>query len=140
MHDANNFYRNTTDSLTATETSAWLATYGSPAIGLRVFIEIPKQSVGDTLQATLQFSTDGTTLETASSLEIGILSSTTAAITTPVTRVRGVTGMRFKYSRLVLTALGTSPDFGAVRAGVADPRAEPNLLGVGAFAGNNPQL
>lgn len=133
MRDVNLFFRNTTDSLTATETSAWVAIMGTPAAGLPIFVEVPKQSVGDTLAITLQFSADGTNSIPGESLQLDQLASTTVAITDGVTMRKVIGGYRRKYARLILTVAGTSPDFGAVRAGVDQVGLDQNRLGMGAL-------
>lgn len=119
IYDANLAFRATTDSLTATETSSALTINGTPAGGLALVIDIPKQSVGDTMQVTLQHSTDNSTYTTL--LQVETVASTTVAITDPKKIIRRF-HTRAKYVRTVTTVAGTSPDFGAVgiRAGDAD--------------------
>ncbi|MGE3463898.1 MAG: hypothetical protein AB7I04_18470 [Pseudomonadales bacterium] len=104
-------FRNTTDSLTQTETSSFLTINGTPADGLAIVIDVPKKSIGDTMQVTLQFSEDGTNVR--ESLAIATVASVTEASTVPFKIVRRF-HTRFKYVRTSTTVAGTSPDFGAV--------------------------
>lgn len=117
IYDNNLAFRSTTDSLTQTETSSALTLNGTPAGGLALVIDIPKQSIGDTMQVTLQHSTDNSTYTNL--LVIETVASTTAAITTPKRLVRRFHS-RAKYYKTVTTVAGTSPDFGAVGIRVGD--------------------
>lgn len=117
MKDENLFFRDTTASLTETETSSALAINGTPAGGLAIEINIPSQSVGDTMQVTLQHSTDDSTYTTL--LAIETVASTASAISVPKKIVRRF-HTRAKYVRTVTTVAGTSPDFGAVNMAVVD--------------------
>lgn len=117
MNDANLFFRDTTASLTGTETSSALAINGTPAGGLAIIVEIPKGSIGDTMQVTLQHSTDDSTYTTLVACET--VASQTEAVTTPRKIVRRFY-TRAKYVKTVTTVAGTSPDFGAVSIRVGD--------------------
>ena len=108
-------------SLTATETSSGVAINRTPQGGLACVINVPKQSIGDTVTAKLQHSTDDSTYTDLINFEV--VASTTAAITTSS-----------KYVRTVLTVAGTSPDFGAVTVMIGD-RDQWNNISVGANAG-----
>lgn len=134
MYDTQLFFRNTTDSLTATETSAALTINGTPSQGLAVVIDIPKKSVGDTVQALLDHSTDASTYTTLATFET--VASVAAASTVPFKLVRRF-NTRNKYVRLRLLVAGTSPDFGAVSARIGDAD-EWNLLSRGQNASSNP--
>lgn len=117
MRDNNLFFRNTTASLTATETSSGLAINGTPAGGLAVVIDVPKKDVGDTVQFKLQHSTDDLTYTDLGVFET--IASVTATVSTPTKLVRRF-HTRNKYVRLLSTVAGTSPDFGAVKAYIGD--------------------
>jgi hypothetical protein len=125
VRDANLMFRATSASLTATETSS-LTIDGTPADGLALVIDIPKQSVGTTLRPTLLHSTDGTTYTTL--LTIDTVASVTAAITASKRIVRRF-HTRLKYVRLILTVAGTSPDYGTVSAAIEDD-TQWNVLGI----------
>ena len=112
MYDANLQFRNTTASLTETETSSAVEINGTPADGLAVVLEIPKKSVGDTLALTIEHSSNNSAWTTLVSAET--VASVAEASTVPFRIVR-----RFytplKYVRTVLTVAGTSPDFGVAK-------------------------
>ena len=134
MFDANLLFRNTTDSLTATETSSWLTINGTGVDGLCLVMDVPKKSVGDTMQVTIQFSEDGSNVR--ESYAAAAVASVTEASTVPFKIVRPFK-TRFKYVRTVTTVAGTSPDFGVVqsRLGSGD---EWNLLTRGNAAPSAP--
>lgn len=132
--DSQLFFRNTTDSLTQTETSSALTINGTPAAGLALVIDVPKKSIGDTMQVTLQHSTDNSTWTNL--LFIETVASVTAASTVPFNITRRV-HTRNKYVRTVTTVAGTSPDFGAVSIKIGDSE-QWNLLDVGQNATANP--
>lgn len=112
MFDNDLFLRTTgAGSLTATETSAGVAIKGTPLKGLAAVVNIPKKSVGDTVLAKVQHSTDNVTYTDLVSFET--VASVTAASTTPIQLVRRF-ATELKYVRVELTVAGTSPDFGAV--------------------------
>ena len=112
MFDNDLFLRTTgAGSLTATETSAGVAIKGTPLKGLSAVVNIPKKSVGDTVRAKVQHSTDNVTYTDLVSFET--VASVTAADTTPIQLVRRF-ATELKYVRAELTVAGTSPDFGAV--------------------------
>lgn len=127
VFDANLQFRNTTASLTATETSSGLAINGTPHDGLALVIDVPKKSIGDTMQVTLQHSTDDSSYQTL--LTLDTVASVTAASTVPFKIVRRF-HTRLKYVRTVITVAGTSPDFGAVVARIGD-QDEWNVTGLG---------
>jgi hypothetical protein len=116
MKDLALFFRTTTDSLTATETSAYkdLGSKGRP-IPLTVLVDIPKQSVGDTIKAKLLQSDNGTTAIDDEDIELFLIASVTGAITAPVQKRRHVTP-NHRYVALEMVVAGTSPDYGAVKA------------------------
>jgi len=117
MFDNNLQLRNTTASLTATETSAGKEINGTPSGGLAIVMDVPKKSVGDTLQLTIQHSTDNSAWTDLVVAET--VASVTQASTVPFKIVRRfVTPL--KYVRTVLTVAGTSPDFGAVKVRIGD--------------------
>lgn len=134
IYDSQLYFRSTTDSLTQTETSAALTINGTPADGLAIVIDVPKKSVGDTMQLSLQHSTDNSTWTTL--LNVETVASVTAASTVPFKIVRRFF-TRNKYVRSVITVAGTSPDFGAVIARIGDD-SQWNLLSVGQNATANP--
>lgn len=113
IFDANLMFRDTTDSLTATETSSWLTINGTGVNGLCLVMDVPKKSVGDTMQVTLQFSGDGSNVDESYAVET--VASVTEASTVPFKIVRPFK-TRFKYVRTVTTVAGTSPDFGVVKS------------------------
>lgn len=116
IYDSQLFFRNTSDSLTATETSSWLTINGVNAQDLAVVIDVPKKSIGDTAQFTLQFSENGSNAR--DSYAIATVASVTESTTVPFNITRPFK-TRYKYARLVSTVAGTSPDFGAVVARIA---------------------
>jgi len=118
MNDNNLFFRTGgVGSLTATETSATITINETPIDGLALKVVVPKQSVGDTVQVTLQHSTDNTTYTNL--LALDTIVSSTVAITSSVRQIgRFVT--RAKYVRTVTTVAGTTPDFGAVQIFLGD--------------------
>lgn len=130
IYDANLQFRNTTDSLTQTETSAALKIGPTPAGGLNLVIDVPKKSVGDTMQLTLQHSTDNSTFTNLTTIET--VASVTQASTVPFKIVRPI-DTQVPYVRTVITVAGTSPDFGAVkvRVGGRGERWQQNALGTG---------
>ena len=134
IFDSQLLFRSTTDSLTATETSSALTINGTPADGLAIVVEVPKKSVGDTMQVTLQHSTDNSTWTNL--LFIETVASVTEASTTPFKLVRRF-HTRNKYVRTVTTVAGTSPDFGVVISRIGDAD-QWNLLGIGQNATSNP--
>lgn len=117
MYDSNLAFRNTTDSLTQTETATGIAINGTPAGGLALVIIIPKKSIGDTMQVTLQHSTDDNTYTNLVVDET--VASVTEASTVSERRVKRFY-TRNKYVRTVTTVAGTSPDFGAVKLLIHD--------------------
>lgn len=135
VYDSNLQFRSTTDSLTATETSATVTVWG--ARNMSVVIDVPKKSTGDTMQPTVQVSTDGTTW--SDHLVIETVASVTAGGNpgNPFKIIRQLDFHGNKYSRLVTTVAGTSPDFGAVQARLTTALAQ-NRLGVGQNATSNP--
>lgn len=134
MRDNNLLFRNTSASLTETETSAALEINGTPLKGMAVVINVPKKSAGDTLIATLHHSTNGSAWTTLVNFET--VASVTEASTVPFKITRRF-ATRNKYVRLVLAVAGTSPDFGAVNAHI-ESMAEWNDLKVGTTATVNP--
>ena len=135
VFDTNLQFRSTTDSLTATETSAAVSIPGgTPIDGLALVIDVPKKSVGDTMQVTLQHSTDNSTYTNL--LVTETVASVAAASTVPFKIVRRFyTGN--KYLKTVTTVAGTSPDFGAVQIRIGDDDND-NRLAVGADDTANP--
>ena len=129
MNDANLFFRNTTDSLTQTETSSALDIGGTPAGGAVFFMHVPKQSQTDTIVAKLLFSTDDSDYTDEDTITIAIVSATATAVTAGRS-IRRRFHTRYRYVKLELTVAGTSPDYGAVRAGV-NIGPDNNFLGVG---------
>ena len=133
MYDNNLQFRQTTASLTQTETSTALK-IAVPADGLALVVDVPKKDVGDTLQITLQHSTDNSTFTTLLTEEL--VASVTATSTVPFKIVR-----RFQsanaYFRTVMTVAGTSPDFGAVQARIGDKDLWQNVA-MGTYATANP--
>lgn len=137
INDTNMFFRTSgAASLTATETSASITINGTPAIGLAWVVDIPKKSVGDTVQLSLEHSTDDSTYTTIAEMEI--VASVTAGLSpgTPFKLVRGFK-TRNKYVREVRYVLGTSPDFGVVISRI-DDTSQWNLLTTGQNATANP--
>lgn len=134
IFDTNLYFRSTSDSLTQTETSAALTINGTPADGLAIVIEVPKKSVGDTMQVTLQHSTDNVTYTNL--LTIETVASVTQASTVPFKIVRRF-HTRLKYVRTVTTVAGTTPDFGVAISRLGDDE-QWNVLGVGQNAGSTP--
>ena len=134
MYDSNLQFRSTTASLTATETSAAVTINGTPATGLALVVDVPRKDVGDTLQVTLQHSTDNTTWTPLLTLET--VASVTVASTVPFKLVRRF-HTRNKYVRTVMTVAGTTPDFGAVQARIGD-QDQWNLTAMGQNATVNP--
>ena len=104
-------------SLTATETATGVSIKGTPLKGLSAVVIVPKQSVGDTMRAKIQHSTDDSTYTDLVSFET--LASVTAAITSSVILVRRF-ATELKYVRSEITVAGTSPDFGAVVVVIGD--------------------
>ena len=118
VFDAGLFLRTSgAGSLTETQTSAGVAVKGTPGIGMSCVLIVPKQSVGDTLAVKLQHSTDDVTYTDLQNFDL--IASTTVAITTSSKYVRRF-ATEYKYVRSVATALGTSPDFGAVVIAIGD--------------------
>lgn len=118
MFDSNLFFRTGgAGSMTSTETSSAITLKETPIGGLALHVIVPKQSVGDTVQVTLQHSTDGTIY--TSLLALDTIVSTTQAITDPVHQI-GRFATRAKYVKTVATVAGTSPDFGAVQIFLGD--------------------
>lgn len=135
VYDTQLAFRSTTDSLTQTETSSVVTIPGgTPIDGLALIIDIPKKSVGDTMQVTLQHSTDNSTYTNL--LVIETVASVTAASTVPFKIPRRFYS-RNKYYKTVTTVAGTSPDFGAVLIRVGNDDNW-NILSVGANASTNP--
>lgn len=135
MNDNNLFFRTSgAASLTETETSAALTINGTPAIGLTLIVDVPKQSIGDTMQVDLQHSTNNSTWTRLLSMET--VASVTAAITTSI-QLRRLFHTRNKYVRTVITVAGTTPDYGAVVARVVNAQ-QWNVRGVGQNATSNP--
>ncbi len=135
VYDSQLQFRSTTDSLTQTETSSAVSIPGgTPIDGLALVIDVPKKSIGDTMQVTLQHSTDNSTYTNL--LTIETVASVTAASTVPFKITR-----RFntdnKYLKTVTTVAGTSPDFGAVQIRIGDDDNWNNLA-VGANVTVNP--
>ncbi len=135
IYDSQLFFRTSgAGSLTATETSATLTIDGTPAIGLALVINVPKKSVGDTVQPILDHSTDNSTFTPLVALET--VASVTEASTVPFQLVRRF-HTRNKYVRLRWLVAGTSPDFGACTAMINDG-SQWNILKVGQNAASNP--
>lgn len=134
VFDSNLQFRSTTDSLTQTETSAAVTINGTPADGLALVVDVPKKDIGDTLQVTLQHSTDNSTWTTLITTET--VASVTATSTVPFKIVRRF-NTRNKYVRTVMTVAGTSPDFGAVKARIGD-NDQWQSAGMGVNATSNP--
>lgn len=134
MRDNNLLFRDTTASLTETETSAAIEINGTPLKGMAVVLNVPKKSIGDTLQLTLQHSTNGSTWTTLLTAET--VASVTEASTVPFKITRRF-NTRNKYAKVILTVAGTSPDFGAVN-GHIESMAEWNDLPLGTTATVNP--
>ena len=135
VYDSQLQFRSTTDSLTGTETSAAVAIPGgTPIDGLALVIDVPKKSVGDTMQVTLRHSTDNSTYTDL--LVTETVASVATASTVPFKIVR-----RFNtgngYLKTVTTVAGTSPDFGAVQIRIGDDDND-NRLAVGASDTANP--
>lgn len=128
MLDNNLFLRTTgAGSLTATETTSGIAIKGTPQGGLAWIVCVPKKSVGDTIVAKLQHSTDDSTYTDLVTLEV--VASVTVADTDSDKHVRRF-ATELKYVRAEFTAAGTSPDFGAVWSAIGDRDAW-NTLQVG---------
>lgn len=135
-YDAQLQFRSTTDSLTQTETSSAVSIPGgTPIDGLALVVDVPKKSIGDTMQVTLRHSTDDSTYTDL--LVTETVASVTAASTVPFKIVRRF-NTRAKYLKTVITVAGTSPDFGAVQARIGDDDTS-YFLGVGANITANPQ-
>lgn len=118
MFDNNLFLRTTgAASLTQTETATGIAISGTPLKGLSLVVGVPKLSIGDTMQVSLQHSTDDSTYTTLLNMET--VASVTAADSTSKIYIRRF-ATELKYVRSVITVAGTSPDFGAVWAAVGD--------------------
>lgn len=132
MYDNGLFLRTSgAGSLTQTETATGVAINRTPKGGLACVINVPKQSVGDTITAKLQHSTDDSTYTDLVNFEV--VASTTAAITDSSKYVRRF-ATELKYVRSVLTVAGTSPDFGAVTVVIGDADQWNNVK-VGAASG-----
>lgn len=121
MLDNNLFLRTSgAGSLTATETATAVRIKSTPQGGLALRVIVPKQSVGDTIQVTLQHSTDNSTFTNLLVMET--LASVTVAVTASLELTR-----RFMtqagYVRTVTTVAGTSPDYGAVVIALGDQDA-----------------
>ena len=135
VYDSNLQFRSTTDSLTATETSSAVSIPGgTPIEGLALVIDVPKKSVGDTMQVTLRHSTDDSTYTDLVVTET--VASVATASTTPFKIIRRF-HTRNKYLKTVTTVAGTSPDFGAVQIRIGDDNVQ-NDLAVGANVSSNP--
>lgn len=135
MNDSNLFFRTSGSvSLTQTETTSGIAINGTPAIGLALVVDVPKVSVGDTMQVILDHSTDDSTYTTLEALET--VASVTVASTVPFKLTRRFY-TRNKYIRTRILVAGTSPDFGAVVVRVTDSD-QWNILKVGQNAASNP--
>lgn len=135
VYDSQLQFRNTTDSLTATETSSAVnIPGGTPIDGLALVIDVPKKSIGDTMQVTLRHSTDNSTYTDL--LVIETVASVTAASTVPFKITRRFYS-RNAWFKTVTTVAGTSPDFGAVQMRVGNDDNW-NILSVGASATSNP--
>lgn len=133
--DATLFFRTSgAASLTQTETATAIAINGTPAIGLALVVDVPKKSVGDTMQVLLDHSTDNSTFTNLLSFET--VASVTAASTVPFKLVRRF-HTRLKYIQTRIIVAGTSPDFGVVVVRVTDSD-QWNVLGVGQNAGSTP--
>ena len=131
MFDNNLFFRTSgAGSMSSTETSSAITINGTPIGGLSVNVIIPKRDVGDTVQVTLQHSTDNSTYTTLYAFDT--VASITATNTTAI-RLRQRVTTRAKYLRTVSTVAGTSPDFGAVQIFLGD-RDYPNNYQVTAAA------
>ena len=135
VYDSNLQFRSTTDSLTTTETSATVSIPGgTPIDGLALVIDVPKKSVGDTMQVTLRHSTDDSTYTDL--LVTETVASVATASTAPFKIVRRFF-TRNKFLKTVTTVAGTSPDFGAVQIRIGDDDVQ-NDLAVGANVTSNP--
>lgn len=135
VYDSNLQFRSTTDSLTATETSSAVSIPGgTPIEGLALVIDVPKKSAGDTMQVTLQHSTDDSTYTNLVVTET--VASVATASTVPFRIIRRF-HTRNKYLKTVTTVAGTSPDFGAVQIRI-DNASVQNDLAVGANVSSNP--
>ncbi len=118
MFDNNLFFRTSgAGSMTSTETSSAITINETPFDGLSINVIIPNREVGDTVQVTLQHSTDNSTYTTLYAFDT--VASITATNTTAV-RLRHRVQTRAKYLRTVATVAGTSPDFGAVQIFLGD--------------------
>lgn len=118
MFDSNLRLRTTgAASLTATETSSAFTINETPIGGLALVVNIPKRSVGDTMQVTLRASSDDSTYTDLCVLDT--VASIAAASTVPQT-LRQVFSTRLKYVKTVTTVAGTSPDFGIVTIDITD--------------------
>jgi len=134
MFDNNLFFRTSgAGSMSSTETSSAITINETPIGGLSVNVIIPKRDVGDTVQVTLQHSTDNSTYTTLYAFDT--VASITATNTTAI-RLRQRVNTRAKYLRTVSTVAGTSPDFGAVQIFLGD-RDYPNNYQVTAAATPN---
>ena len=135
MRDNNLLVRDTTASMTDTETSSWFnigggtVNAGSGPIGMSLVVNVPKQSVGDLITAKLQVSTDGSTAQANEEIEILTVASTAAAVTTATQFVKPFR-TKYDYARVEWTVAGTSPDFGAVEAHFASGQLQDNKLSV----------
>lgn len=117
VFDTNLAFRNTTTSLTETETSSALTINGTPLDGLEVTVLIPKQSAGDTMQVTIQHSTNDSTYTNL--LVIETVASVTVTTTPPRRQTRRI-NTAYKYLKSITTVAGTGPDYGAVRIFLGD--------------------
>lgn len=135
MYDSGMFLRSSTaGSLTQTETATGVAINRTPKNGLACKIVLPKQSVGDTVTAKLQHSTDDSTYTDLVTFEV--VASTTAAITTSSIYVRRF-ATELKYVRSILTVAGTSPDFGAASVVIGESDQWNNVqVGAASTPGN----
>lgn len=135
MNDSQLFFRTSGSvSLTQTETATGIAINGTPAIGLALVVDVPKKSVGDTMQVILDHSTDDSTYTPLETMET--VASVTEASTVPFKLVRRF-HTRNKYVRTRILVAGTSPDFGAVVVRITDSD-QWNILKVGQNTTVNP--
>ena len=114
MFDANLMFFSSGD-LTQSKSSSALTVYGIPLKGAGVRIEVPEANGADaTILAKLYESDDGSTYNVLSSLEGGAASAYGGkSLYLGIPQLKGK-----KYLKLELIITDTTPDFGAVKAGI----------------------
>ena len=130
MLDLNLFLRTGgVGSMSSTETSSAKTIKETPVKGLSAIVVVPQRDVGDTMQVTIQESTNNSTWDDA--FKFTTIASVTETTTTPIVQ-RGRFHSRGKYFRSVTTVAGTTPDFGAVQIAIGAHDAPNNYkLGAG---------